>query len=903
MANCLTASDVGQFGPSDCNLPRFKQAGQYAQEAKYYAEKSEAIYNELANNYNLNQLVQQAKDAAMAAKVSELAAADSAALAKADADKVDAWVKDLSTTDFIYISPVGGEISIQLPSTFNNVRTLYVNGSRQTLGDTFSFDPINHTVNFLSGNTLQAGDKVIVVASTIYEQISTVAQTLQGPGGADYVKTGDGTSVQQRLDKLDQSIPYITPEMFGAIGDGVVDDTLAINKCFSDPDNVGGAVSLSHKKTYKITGPLDTFTATSIKGNGASIVYAGTPTSSTTIIKMGMQKVSFTSLNIQINAFDTSITIPGISGSVEAGDLLSLRSSTTRISAPESNYMFGQRCVVKSVENDVITLMNPIYESFVITSCTVHKGGGLSITDLTLDLTSVPNNTFLIEGISLTGVGISMSGCKVKGSRFCSAGVVVQGCDASLTDNLISGFLNSNGVSTGGRTGYGFYIDCNNTVAIGNHLEGNKHQLTCAARSYVMSGLLVSGNTASSIGQTTSEAVFDLHANVLGLPVFENNDIRAQRAAFGIRNGSVKISGNYIYSNRPTDTTPALVGLDEYPSIRDIIFSGNSLECSSTIRLFSFGEVDSINNLVVSENTGSIGSIIDQAMNLISIKNLSITNNTLSGMVKVINMNRRSKTSPQRLFSNVDELVVSGNYFDCSNGTLADTTFNIYTHTNTDVVNKLVIQDLIFSDNIVKSKDTPVVLDYIKLTGVTRFSGNRFDHAVSANTVTPPTQNSILLLNTSTESIIVSENKFPGRFRFTVTNTQTITNTAYPTEDVSINFDIHDNVLLGSTFEQLVNSADFKITFSGLSKYKGNRSEGLFGTTLAFLTSFTTMGWGSSGIVDINDNILKPSSGNSISIGPGWGTHKFILRNNIITAAISDQSTASVAPSGNITVS
>lgn len=202
MANCLTASDVGQFGPSDCNLPRFKQAGQYAQESKYYADKSEAIYNELANNYNLNQLVQQAKDSAMAAKVSEIAAADSASLAKADADKVDAWVQDLSTADLVYISPLGGETTLQIPATFTNVRTLYINGSRQTLGDTFSFDPATHIVSFLGGNSLQAGDKVIVVSSTIYEQTSTVAQTLQSPGGADYVKTGDGESVQQKLDYL-----------------------------------------------------------------------------------------------------------------------------------------------------------------------------------------------------------------------------------------------------------------------------------------------------------------------------------------------------------------------------------------------------------------------------------------------------------------------------------------------------------------------------------------------------------------------------------------------------------------------------------------------------------------------------------------------------------------------------
>lgn len=137
------------------------------------------------------------------------------------------------------------------------------------------------------------------------------------------------------------------------------------------------------------------------------------------------------------------------------------------------------------------------------------------------------------------------------GSQYCSAGLVVQGCTADIRGNTISGFLNANGVSSGGRTGYGIYLDCNNTVVAANMLTGCKHQLTCASRSYVMQGLTVDSNTVSSAGTPTSEATLDLHANVVGAPIFSRNSIYAVRAAFGIRNGGARILDNDIVCQRP----------------------------------------------------------------------------------------------------------------------------------------------------------------------------------------------------------------------------------------------------------------------------------------------------------------------------------------------------------------
>jgi hypothetical protein len=68
--NNLQETGVGQFGPSYYNLERFKQAGQYALEARQYAEQTATLYQELSNNVNLNILAQDAREAAAQANSS-----------------------------------------------------------------------------------------------------------------------------------------------------------------------------------------------------------------------------------------------------------------------------------------------------------------------------------------------------------------------------------------------------------------------------------------------------------------------------------------------------------------------------------------------------------------------------------------------------------------------------------------------------------------------------------------------------------------------------------------------------------------------------------------------------------------------------------------------------------------
>ena len=181
------------------------------------------------------------------------------------------WVKDMSVTPYGFTA-VGGEVTVTLPSNFTKVSSIYINGGRQEAGDDFTYNNSTHVVTFSSA--LQPGDRVSVLAGTVYEKTSTIAQTLQGMGGADYVKTGDGESVQKKLNDLSSgsgisitkpfngAVPQplvslvqdtVTPFDFGAVSDAVfdpntqrlvsgTDNTIALQTMFNEAHRRGARV-------------------------------------------------------------------------------------------------------------------------------------------------------------------------------------------------------------------------------------------------------------------------------------------------------------------------------------------------------------------------------------------------------------------------------------------------------------------------------------------------------------------------------------------------------------------------------------------------------------------------------------------------------------------------------------
>lgn len=98
---------------------------------------------------------------------------------------------------------------------------------------------------------------------------------LSGPGGAAMVGTSSGGTVQEFIDGISTTIvnnfPWVSPEKFGAVGDGVADDRLAWQQAADSKLNIRCRNGAKYKLGATVIFPDNT--PTLIDGNGCEIVW------------------------------------------------------------------------------------------------------------------------------------------------------------------------------------------------------------------------------------------------------------------------------------------------------------------------------------------------------------------------------------------------------------------------------------------------------------------------------------------------------------------------------------------------------------------------------------------------------------------------------------------------------
>lgn len=119
-------------------------------------------------------------------------------------------------------------------------------------GNTIVFDDVNK-IGYLSKKAVPAGS--ILLSNTDYwEKILDLSIYYDAIGTLDDLKSIIKTNLVNAINSVIDNLPYLTPEYFGAVGDGVTDDTNALKACLS-ACKVHGIVKLPNR--YKISETLE----------------------------------------------------------------------------------------------------------------------------------------------------------------------------------------------------------------------------------------------------------------------------------------------------------------------------------------------------------------------------------------------------------------------------------------------------------------------------------------------------------------------------------------------------------------------------------------------------------------------------------------------------------------------
>lgn len=158
---------------------------------------------------------------------------------------------------YSYVVQNNGETIVTVPYDFSSI-VVYVNGVLQS--DTFNSYSINNR-DVIFSSVLNKGDNIqfffdnVPISSVDYALKSDLSlyctlEELSSVNGGALIGLENGGTVQD-------AINYITPEMFGAVGDGITDDTNSWKLAILESQNKNILLKATAGNTYLITDTLD----------------------------------------------------------------------------------------------------------------------------------------------------------------------------------------------------------------------------------------------------------------------------------------------------------------------------------------------------------------------------------------------------------------------------------------------------------------------------------------------------------------------------------------------------------------------------------------------------------------------------------------------------------------------
>ncbi len=496
---------------------------------------------------------------------------------------------DSGAINALVLNPVGNKKAP--PAYFNGQKISGFVGNTTSGATTVNVDGVGVVALNYKGVALDSG---FLRADDYFDAIFNSSS-----GAFDIIKVGESAGSTSAINVKD----------FGAIGDGIADDTVAIQAAL-DSMTAGGTLVFP-QGIYKITSPISRIFPDGVvfrmSGYGAKIdgstITGGSPGDTDMITLRGSTGAS-SLLNVSPTEGDFSVSLAGTIGAVDNN--IVLLSSTDLWNPTRPQYVAGEMAEIKDVTSPTLyALTSPLFDGYVAANTTAH-------------LLAMP--TIIVEGIEFEmdanqiALNIVYSknpvvkNCKVHGARHTGISF----------DYIYGGYVYNNDVYDNWYSGTGTsyclaILTTQNTVISDNNLREARHCITTGGQE-PSRNVLHQGNTCTMHPDEPNLFSIDVHGNCEFVKIFDN-------FCEGI----------------------VVAGINT--EIRGNLISGNLPSISYTINIFQ--EIDSDyyiieDNVIETIGTEAIGFWHSPVEPNLTVKRMSIKDNDITAVKHALSFQPRS---------------------------------------------------------------------------------------------------------------------------------------------------------------------------------------------------------------------------------------------------------------------